>query len=95
MLENIFDGENIAFKEVASKIMDQGIYRKQINPDGSVARISGNLSLLAYDEATLNQLGFFAVQMNGSRRGMIPLLQKLKLSAEELSDYLQKTYHLE
>lgn len=95
MLEEMFRSENTTFKEVASKIMNQAIYRKQISPDGSVARIPGNISLLTYDATLLNQLGFCAIQMNGSRRGMIPLLQTLKQSAVELLDYLQKTYRLE
>ncbi len=94
MIEEIFDNENIAFKAVASKIMDQAIYREQILPDGSVARLTGNLSLLTYDPVLLNQLGFYAVQMNGSRRGMIQMLQQLKRSAEELLQYLTEKYHM-
>ena len=93
-IEDIFSGENEAFKEAASKVMDQSIYRVQINPDNSVARIPGNLQLLTYDKTTLNQLGFYAVQMNGSRTGMLQLLQKLKISAKELLKYLEKEYHL-
>jgi hypothetical protein len=95
MIEGFFDRENNAFKEVASKIMDQSVYRKQINPDGSVARLTGNLTLVSYDLVQLNQLGFYAVEMNGSRRGMIGLLQNLKRSAEELLMYLKNFYHLQ
>jgi hypothetical protein len=94
MIEELFNRENMAFKEVASKVMSQSVYRDQINPDGSVARIQGDLSLLTYDATVLNQLGFYAVQMNGSRTGMVNILQNLKQSAAELLDYLQKTYHL-
>lgn len=94
MIEELFNRENMAFKEVASKVMSQSVYRDQINHDGSVARIQGDLSLLSYDGTVLNQLGFYAVQMNGSRTGMVNILQNLKQSAAELLDYLQKTYHL-
>ena len=94
MIEELFNRENMAFKEVASKVMSQSVYRDQINPDGSVARIQGDLSLLSYDATVLNQLGFYAVQMNGSRTGMVNILQNLKQSAAGLLDYLQKTYHL-
>ena len=94
MIEEFFNRENVAFKEVASKIMDQSVYRKQINPDGSVARITNNLSLLTYDPVQLNQLGFYAVQMNGSRTGMIALLLNLRVSATDLLTYLQEKYHL-
>ena len=95
MVEGVFKSENEAYKAVASRIMDPAIYRKQISADGSVARITGNPALLSYDAALLKQLGFYAVQMNGSRHGMIPLLQTLKQSAEELLKYLQTTYHLQ
>ncbi len=95
MIEEIFSQENVAFKEVASRVMNQSVYRMQINPDGSVARIPGPLPLLTYDAATLNQLGFFAVQMNGSRNGMVNMLQNLRLSALQLLRYLQTTYNQE
>ncbi len=95
MIEEFFDKENLTFKEVASRIMDQSVYRKQIRPDGSIERITGNLSLLTYDPAMLNQLGFYAVQMNGSRKGMKQLLYSLRQSAGELLGYLQKEYHLD
>ncbi len=94
MVEEIFKSENEAYKAVASRIMDPAIYRKQIRADGSVARITGNTALLSYDAALLKQLGFYAVQMNGSREGMIPLLLNLRQSAGELLTYLQTTYHL-
>jgi len=94
MVEEIFNTENTAFKAIASRIMDHSIYRIQVNHDGSVARIPGNLALLTYDVVQLRQLGFYAVQMNGSRKGMIPLLRKIKQSAQELLMFLQKTYHL-
>ena len=94
MIEEFFNQENAAFKQVASKIMDQSVYRKQINPDGSVNRITDNLSLLTYDPLQLNQLGFYAVEMNGSRTGMMDMLRRLKISAGDLLVYLQNTYHL-
>jgi hypothetical protein len=93
MIEEIFNGENGAFKEVASRVMSQKIYRDQINPDGSVTRTPGNLSLLTYDATILNQLGFYAVQMNGSRKGMRQFLHGIKHSAEDLLMYLQKKYN--
>jgi hypothetical protein len=94
MMEGIFNTENTAFKGVASQIMDHTIYQRQVDPDGSVKRIPGNLALLTYNPSLLRQLGFYAVEMNGSRQGMIPLLKKMKHSAEELLQYLQQEYHL-
>ena len=95
MVEEIFRSENEAYKAVESRIIDPAIYRRQISPDGTVIRIGGNPALLNYDASLLKQLGFYAVEMNGSREGMIPLLQTMKQSAGELLKYLQDTYHLE
>ena len=95
MVENLLTSENAAFKEVAARIMQQSVYREQISEDGSVRRISGNLRLLSYDEKDLNQLGFHAIQMNGSRRGMQNNLHQLKQKATELLAFLQKKYRLD
>ena len=95
MVEGIFKQENEAYKAVASRIIDPAVYRRQINRDGTINRIGGNPALFSYDAALLKQLGFYAVQMNGSRQGMIPLLQTLKQSAGELLKYLQDHYHLD
>lgn len=94
MMEGIFNTENTAFKAIASQIMDHAIYQKQVNDDGSIKRIPGDLALLTYNPSYLRQLGFYAVEMNGSRQGMIPLLKKMKLSAEKLIVYLKQGYHL-
>jgi hypothetical protein len=75
--------------------MNQAIYRKQNQADNSTVRITGNLPLLTYDAIPLNQLGFYAIQMNGSRKGMIQMLQNLKQAAVGLIKYLQEEYHLE
>ncbi|HVT85156.1 MAG TPA: hypothetical protein VHD35_08120 [Chitinophagaceae bacterium] len=94
MMEEIFNTENTAFKEVASHIMDHTIYQRQVNPDGSLKRIPGDLALLTYNPSLLRQLGFYAVEMNGSRQGMTPLLKKMKQVAGELLGYLKQEYHL-
>jgi len=93
-VEDIFTSENEAYKAVASRIIDPAIYRRQINADGSINRIKGNLALLSYDAALLKQMEFYEVQLNGSRLGMIQLLQTLKQSAGELLKYLQDNYHI-
>ena len=94
MIEEFFNKENVAFKEAASKIMNQAIYRQQNQPDNSVIRITGNLPLLTYDTVHLNQLGCYAIQMNGSRKGMIQMLQNLKQSAVALIKFLRDEYQL-
>jgi hypothetical protein len=95
LVEGIFKSENEAYKAIASRIIDPAIYRKQIGQDGSVNRIGGNPALLSYDAALLKQMGFYAVQMNGSRQGMIRILQNIKQAAAALLIYLQDTYYLD
>ena len=95
LLEGNYNREFDEYKIVAAKIINPGIYRRQENPDGSISRSTDNPALLSYDAALLKQLEFSAVQMNGSRRSMIPLLQTLKKSAKELLKYLQDNYHIE
>ena len=95
MLENIFNDGNSAYKSAESQVIDPAIFRKQENPDGTINRSTDNPSLLTYDRALLKQMEFKMVQLNGSRRGMIPMMQKIKQSAIDLINYLEKTYHLE
>lgn len=92
LLEGNYNREFDAYKEAAAKIIDPGIYRRQENKDGSINRSTDNPFLLSYDRLLLKQMEFHAVQMNGSRRSLIPLVDSLKHSAEALLHYLQKTY---
>jgi len=95
LLEGNYNREFDAYKEAAAKVIDPGIYRRQENSDGSINRSSDNPSLLSYDPLLLKQMEFHAVQMNGSRRSLIPLVDSLKHSAKTLLNYLQKTYRVE
>ena len=94
MLENIFNDENSAYKNLESQVIDPAIFRRQENPDGTINRSTDNPSLLTYDRSPLKQLEFKMVQLNGSRRGMIPMIEKIKRSAIDLISYLEKTYQL-
>lgn len=94
LLENNFVSEFNSYKEAAAKVIDPGIYRRQESPDGTIRRSTDNPALLSYDPVLLKQMEFFAVQMNGSRRSTIPLIQNLKKAGEKLINYLQETYHI-
>ena len=94
VLEGNYNREFDAYKNAAAKVIDPGIYRRQENTDGTINRSTDNPPLLTYDPLLLKQMEFHAVQMNGSRRSMIPLVDTLKRSAEELLKYLQTTYNL-
>ncbi len=93
-LENIFNDENNAYKNSESNVIDPAIFRRQENPDGSIKKSTDDPSLLTYDRTLLKQMEFKVVQMNGSRRAMIPMMQKIKQSAIDLINYLEKTYQL-
>jgi hypothetical protein len=49
---------------------------------------------MSYDGAMLKELAFHTLQMNGSRRSKIRMLETLKNSAAELMSYLKNKYHL-
>jgi hypothetical protein len=95
LLEENYNKEFDAYKLVAVKIIDPGILRRQENADGIIIRSTDNPALRSYDAELLKELEFFAVQMNGSRRSMIPMLNDLKKNAEELLKYLEQEYHID
>jgi hypothetical protein len=94
LLEANYNREFDAYKQAAGKVIDPGIYRRQENGDGSISRSTDNPALLSYDPLLLKEMEFHAVQMNGSRRSLIPRVDTLKRSAQRLLGYLQKTYGL-
>jgi hypothetical protein len=94
LLEENYNKEFDGYKSIAVKILDPGILRRQENKDGTITRSTDNPLLRSYDAGLLKELEFYAVQMNGSRRSMIPMLIVLRKNAEELIEYLQKQYHL-
>jgi len=95
LLEGHYNREFDAYKYAAAKIIDPGIFRRQENPDGTIRRSMDNPPLLSYDAGLLKQLEFHAVQMNGSRRSIIPLVITLKQTAIELIKYLKNNYHID
>lgn len=94
LLEGNYTREFDAYKTTAARLIDPGIYRRLENPDGSIRRSTDNPKLLSYEPRLLKELEFHAVQMNGSRRSIIPLVKTLKASGSELIRYLQEQYHL-
>lgn len=95
LLEGNYNKEFDAYKIAAANVIDPGIYRRQENPDGTINRSNDNPALLTYDARLLKQMEFHAVQMNGSRRSMIPMVRTLQQTAEELIKFLQDNYHID
>ena len=94
LLEDNYNHEFDNFKKVGAKILDPGILRKQETDKGEIQRSNDNPSLLTYDANALKELGFHTLQMNGSRRSKILLLENMKSSGEDLVSYLKNKYHL-
>lgn len=94
LLEGNYSREFDAYKDAAAKVIDPGIYRRQENADGLIMRSTDNPSLLTYDPLLLKQMEFHAVQMNGSRRSLIPLMHQLKQAADNLLKYLEHNYQV-
>lgn len=95
LLENNYNLEFDNYKRVAAKIFDPSILRRQENDLGEILYGSDNPALRTYDADLLKELGFHTLQMNGSRRGKIVMLENLKKTAINLKSYLQKEYHME
>ena len=94
LLEDNYNHEFNNFKQVAAKILDPAILRRQETDIGNIQRSTDNPTLRTYDIDMLKEMAFHAVHMNGSRRSKILLFEKLKKSAEELVVFLKEKYHL-
>ncbi len=94
LLEDNYNHEFDNFKQVAAKILDPAIMRRQEANDGSIQRSTDNPALRTYDTEMLKELSFHTLQMNGSRRSKLLLFEKLKKSAQELNADLKTEYHL-
>ena len=94
LLENNYDREFSEYERTAAKIFDPAVLRRQESNTGAIMRSNDAPALLTYDKNLLKQLAFIVVQMGGSRRFRLGLLQEQKLQAERLKSYLRKEYHL-
>ncbi len=94
LLEENYSKEFDNYKRVAAKVLDPAVLRRQENELGEILRSDNNPSLQTYDPALLKELAFHTLQMNGSRRGKLVMLQGLKKTATDLQSYLQEKYHL-
>lgn len=95
LLEDNYNHEFDNYKRVAAKIFDPGILRKQEDDNGEIVRGNHNPMLRTYDTELLKELGFHTLQMNGSRRGKLLMLENLKKTAKDLLSSLKNKYHLE
>ena len=94
LMEDNYNHEFDNYKKVAARIIDPAILRRQETDDGEIRRSTDNPVFRTYDAALLKELAFHTLQMNGSRRSKLLILEKLKKSVEELISYLKEKYHL-
>jgi len=50
--------------------------------------------LRTYDQEILREFGVTLVYLNGTRRGLLPVEEKLRKNGEELINFLEEEYHL-
>ncbi len=94
LLEGNYNQEFDNYKKSAAKILDPAILRRQENDKGEILRSIDNPALRTYDAELLKEMGFHTLQMNGSRRSKLLILESLKNGAEELMAYLKNKYRL-
>lgn len=94
LLEDNYNHEFDNYKRVAAGILDPGILRRQEGANGEIRISNDNPALQTYDPKLLKELSFHTLQMNGSRRSKLALIEKLKKAADELITFLKKSYHL-
>jgi len=94
LLEDNYNHEFDNYKRTGAKILDAGILRRQESGKGEILRSSDNPSLNTYDAGMLKELAFHTLQMNGSRRSKIFLLENMKKSGKDLISYLKNKYRL-
>ncbi len=95
LMEDNYNHEFDNYKRTAAKILDPGILRRQEGNSGEILRSNDNPVLRTYDAEMLKELSFHSLQMNGSRRSKLALLENLKKEGIELIDFLNKKYHLD
>lgn len=95
LLENNYNMEFDNYKRIGAKILDPAILKKQEAADGEIIRGTDNPALRTYDADLLKELSFHALQMNGSRRSKLLMLENLKKTAAGLMAFLNNNYHLE
>jgi hypothetical protein len=94
LLENIAFSEFENYKSHASKIFDPIIFHREEDASGRIKLSNNNPPLRSYDPELIKQLGVYIVYMNGSRRSIILMLEKIKANGQALITYLHEHYHL-
>ncbi len=95
LLESIYMDEFSEYKIIGSKIFDPIVLRKMEMESGVISRSANNPELRTYDKGLLKELGFFILQINGSRRSILKAEGEIKKSGNELIAYLERNYKMD
>ena len=94
LLEDNYNHEFNNFKIIAARILDPAVLRANESHEGEISRSNNNPSLRTSNPEMLKEMGFHTLQMNGSRRSKILLLNNMKKNGEELIEFLKNKYRL-
>jgi len=92
-LEENYSIEFTEYKKIAARIFDPVVFRQQESV-GGILRSTNNPLLRTYDQEILKEFGVTLVYLNGTRRGLLPVEEKLQKNGEELINFLEEEYHL-
>lgn len=94
LLEENYNREFDYYKNSAARILDPVILRRQETNNGEILRSNDNPAIRTYDSELLKEMSFHTLQMNGSRRSKLLILEDLKKSGAGLMEYLKEKYRL-
>ena len=93
-LEEIYNSEFADYKKLAAKIFEPVVFRRQELGAGGVKRSTDNPQIRNVTPELLKELGIYSIYLNGTRRGILPVLDSLKKTGNELIRYLEKEYRV-
>ena len=93
-LEGLYNSEFADYKKLVAKIFEPTVFRRQEEEAGGVNRSTDNPQVRNTSPELLKDLGIYSVYLNGTRRGILPVLDSLKITGSELILYLEKEYEL-
>jgi len=94
LLQNLFLREFDEYKRIASKIFNPAVFKMMEKENGEISRQANSPSLRTTNPELLNEIGVYAVYMNGSRRSIVPAVEAQQKKGAELIVYLKTEYHL-
>ena len=93
-LESLYFNEFAQYKNVAAKLFEPLVFRKQENPDGSINRQANNPRLRSTNPELIKEFGISIVYMNGTIRAIVPAEKQLLENGKELIEYLKGKYKI-